>query len=302
MTTKQKYGKFIDEEYARADSNQYKSDRNDVNTASMLERQNEENFKFDKFLKMSLEEEPELNESKADQNQYSNFYDNNHLNDASGIDLVPKRPSLLNSPNVVNISNEQGVNEWIDDIRVDSESSPNMITVQFKVNDRSINNGLPLLTTVDLETTVGELKQKMFSDQLNEGKVVRLLYGKMMQDDEKLSKYKLKNMCFLHAIISFPLNRPEGAKPSDGQNISTDGKIGFDRIIRMRNKQYTDLQVHQMRLALHSILMRSGVEKTDETADGLLQNEEKWLNGQLPNDDQLTELMDRKSKCFWLIL
>jgi hypothetical protein len=34
-------------------------------------------------------------------------------------------------------------------------------------------------------------------------------------------------------------------------------------------------------LTILGVLMRSGVEKTDETADGLLRNEEKWMNNEL---------------------
>lgn len=119
--------------------------------------------------------------------------------------------------------------------------------------------------------------------------------GKMLKDADVLNQYKLSNMSIVQALISTPLVRPEGAKPADGQIQTTDDKTGFDKFIRMRNKQFTDLQVHQMRLTFHSIMMRSGVEKTDETADGLLHNEEKWLNGELPGDDTLINLLNRKT-------
>lgn len=172
-----------------------------------------------------------------------------------------------------------------------------MTTLQFRLNDRRYYDGKTLQTRVDIDrTTVLDLKHKVFQADLDEGKVVRLLFmGKMMQDHEILNQYKLKEMSFLHCMISNQLVRPEGAQPADGQIQTTDDKIGFDRFLRMRNKQYTDLQIHQARLALHSILMRSGVEKTDETADGLLTNEEKWLKKELPNDDSLHNLLDRKT-------
>jgi hypothetical protein len=119
--------------------------------------------------------------------------------------------------------------------------------------------------------------------------------GKMLKDADVLNQYKLSNMSIVQALISTPLVRPEGAKPADGQIQTTDDRTGFDKFLRMRNKQYTDLKVHQMRLTFHSIMMRSGVEKTDETADGLLHNEEKWLNGELPEDDSLINLLNRKT-------
>lgn len=41
--------------------------------------------------------------------------------------------------------------------------------------------------------------------------------------------------------------------------------------------------------------MRSGSEQTDETADGLLNNEEAWLNNTLVPHESLEELRKRKT-------
>eukprot|EP00343_Euplotes_focardii_P002257 CAMPEP_0205807578 /NCGR_PEP_ID=MMETSP0205-20121125/11319_1 /ASSEMBLY_ACC=CAM_ASM_000278 /TAXON_ID=36767 /ORGANISM="Euplotes focardii, Strain TN1" /LENGTH=129 /DNA_ID=CAMNT_0053081971 /DNA_START=544 /DNA_END=933 /DNA_ORIENTATION=+ len=102
-------------------------------------------------------------------------------------------------------------------------------------------------------------------------------------------------MSFLSVIISKPLIRPEGAQPADGMIETTDGKTGFDRFIKMRNQIYTDMQVHQMRLVFHSIMMRSGVERTDETADGLLEKEESWLKAEVLGDGSLDQQMSVKT-------
>ena len=51
-----------------------------------------------------------------------------------------------------------------------------------------------------------------------------------------------------------------------------------------------------MRMTLHSILMRSGIEKTNETCDNIISNEEKWLSGTLPTDGKsLRDLNEVKS-------
>ena len=161
--------------------------------------------------------------------------------------------------------------------------------IQFKLNDgRVLNASVNLATTTTLE-----LKEKCFKREINEGKSVRLVFmGKMMKDEDLLSDYKLVHMSFLSVIITKPLVRPEGAQPADGLIETTDGKVGFDRFIKMRNKLYTDMQVHQMRLVFHSLMMRSGTERTDETADGLLEKEESWLKGELVGDLSLENLIN----------
>jgi hypothetical protein len=72
---------------------------------------------------------------------------------------------------------------------------------------------------------------------------------------------------WLHAFIS-----AAPAPPNPDIDISIAGdpeaRIGFDRFLN--NGSYTDLEVHAMRLHFHSVMMRSGVEKTNETADNLL--------------------------------
>lgn len=217
----------------------------------------------------------------------------------SQLELISKGPLSGAHKNYVvqKTSFEEDISVGIHDAREESKSEGDEDTggltfLQFKLND-----GRVLTTSVNLDTTkVLALKKKVFPKDLEEGKAVRLLFmGKMLNDEDYLSKYKLVNMSFIHALISKPLVRPEGAKPSDGMIETTDGKVGFDRFLRLRNKQYTDLQVHNMRLAFHSIMMRSGVEKTDETADGLLTNEEKWMKNELENDESLLRLMNRKT-------
>jgi len=164
--------------------------------------------------------------------------------------------------------------------------------LQFK-----LNNGVTLNTSVNLETTtVLNLKERIFKADIDNGKVVRMIFmGKMMKDENLLCQYKLKNMSFISVIISNALVRPEGAQPADGEIETIDGKTGFDRFIKMQNQLYTDMQVHQMRLVFHSLMMRSGAERTDETADGLLEKEEEWLTGTLVSDQTIDDLIDCKT-------
>ena len=57
---------------------------------------------------------------------------------------------------------------------------------------------------------------------------------------------------------------------------SSEKRIGFDRLLQ--NGAFSEIQVHAIRLKFHSIIMRVGNEKTNETSESLLENEEKWLN------------------------
>lgn len=172
------------------------------------------------------------------------------------------------------------------------ESTGQKTFLQFK-----LNNGKVLNTSVCLDsTTVSDLKQDIFKSDLEDGKQVRMLFmGRMLKDEDLLSNYKLKHMSFISVIVTTPLVRPEGAQPADQEIETTDGKVGFDRFIKMRNQLYTDMQVHQMRLVFHSLMMRSGTERTDETADGLLEKEEAWLTGKLLKEETLEDLMDCKT-------
>jgi hypothetical protein len=51
----------------------------------------------------------------------------------------------------------------------------------------------------------------------------------------------------------------------------------------LQNGAFSEIEVHAIRLQFHSIMMRVGIEKTNETSESLLENEEKWLNKQLPS-------------------
>ena len=46
----------------------------------------------------------------------------------------------------------------------------------------------------------------------------------------------------------------------------------------LQNGAFSEIEVHAIRLQFHSIMMRVGIEKTNETSESLLENEEKWLN------------------------
>ena len=155
-----------------------------------------------------------------------------------------------------------GIHDAKEEMKVDYSNWEEKLTfLQFKLNDGRVLN-----TSVNLDTTtVLDLKEQVFTKDMEQGKEVRLLFmGKMMRDEEYLNNYRLVNMSYIHALVSVPLVRPEGATPSDGLIQNTDGKVGFDRFLRLRNKQYTDLQIHQLRLMFHSIMMRSGWIKTGE--------------------------------------
>lgn len=56
-------------------------------------------------------------------------------------------------------------------------------------------------------------------------------------------------------------------------------RIGFDRLLQ--SNAYSEIEVHAIRLHFHSVLMRCGIEKTNETSESLLENEEKWLDKRL---------------------
>ena len=64
------------------------------------------------------------------------------------------------------------------------------------------------------------------------------------------------------------------------QTSEPNERLGFDRLLE--NNAYSEIEVHAIRLQFHSIMMRVGIEKTNETSESLLENEEKWLNKQLP--------------------
>ena len=68
----------------------------------------------------------------------------------------------------------------------------------------------------------------------------------------------------------------------NNQSVPTeqDERLGFDRLLQ--NGAYSEIEVHAIRLQFHSIMMRVGIEKTNETSESLLENEEKWLNKQIP--------------------
>jgi len=94
---------------------------------------------------------------------------------------------------------------------------------------------------------------------------------------------------FVHAFITEQVIQParrEGEGPDSQQNNSqttteADDKIGFDRLLQ--NGAFSEIEVHAIRLQFHSIMMRVGIEKTNETSESLLENEEKWLNKYLPS-------------------
>jgi hypothetical protein len=100
----------------------------------------------------------------------------------------------------------------------------------------------------------------------------------------------LKEGVFVHAFITEAV-----AKKSENHETSMDNsnphhfttgshnnttepeeRLGFDRLLV--NNAYSEIEVHAIRLQFHSIMMRVGIEKTNETSESLLENEEKWLN------------------------
>ena len=91
----------------------------------------------------------------------------------------------------------------------------------------------------------------------------------------------------MHAFITEQVvqARPEGSEGQQQHNSSNtqgnnttevEDRIGFDRLLQ--NGAYSEIEVHAIRLQFHSIMMRVGIEKTNETSESLLENEEKWLN------------------------
>lgn len=91
----------------------------------------------------------------------------------------------------------------------------------------------------------------------------------------------LQEGAFIHAFITEqPLKRDTDNDVSN-QSMMNDQeeRIGFDRLLQQN--AYSEIEVHAIRLHFHSILMRCGIEKTNETSDSLIENEEKWLNKQL---------------------
>lgn len=67
---------------------------------------------------------------------------------------------------------------------------------------------------------------------------------------------------------------------SNSSENQAEERLGFDRLLH--NNAYSEIEVHAIRLQFHSIMMRVGIEKTNETSESLLENEEKWLSKQLP--------------------
>ena len=95
----------------------------------------------------------------------------------------------------------------------------------------------------------------------------------------------MQDGAFVHAFITesvAPKNNNEVNNETQ-QNINNQGepteqdeRLGFDRLLQ--NGAYSEIEVHAIRLQFHSIMMRVGIEKTNETSESLLENEEKWLN------------------------
>lgn len=54
---------------------------------------------------------------------------------------------------------------------------------------------------------------------------------------------------------------------NDGSE-EADEKLGFDRL--HQGNAYSEIEVHAIRLQFHSIMMRVGIEKTNETSESLL--------------------------------
>jgi hypothetical protein len=100
------------------------------------------------------------------------------------------------------------------------ESSEGALTIKLKFLDDTQR-----LATAWLNTTVGDLKRKYFSDVLTKGKVVRLIYqGQLLRDDSRsLESYGIRDQCVVHCHVG---NRPyaqpntAGANSTDGANIN----------------------------------------------------------------------------------
>ncbi|KAI1729409.1 ubiquitin family domain-containing protein [Ditylenchus destructor] len=71
-----------------------------------------------------------------------------------------------------------------------------------------------------LNTTVGDFKREHFSDSLNNGKVVRLIYqGQLLRDDARsLASYGIHDHCVLHCHIG---NRPYAQQQGQAANQSS---------------------------------------------------------------------------------
>ncbi|TNV84444.1 hypothetical protein FGO68_gene14405 [Halteria grandinella] len=165
------------------------------------------------------------------------------------------------------------------------------ISIKIKKSDSQIVK----ITISPSRDLVRELKERAFQKERDEGKNIRLIYqGKVLQDNDYLGKYNLKDGVFVHAFITEALVK----KPENNQEATMDNsnpqyqtqnsnnttepeeRLGFDRLLV--NNAYSEIEVHAIRLQFHSIMMRVGIEKTNETSESLLENEEKWLNKQLP--------------------
>jgi hypothetical protein len=92
----------------------------------------------------------------------------------------------------------------------------------------------------------------------------------------------------VHAFITEGVPKPVSEQSVDGRvNTSNSSepeeRYGFDRLLF--NNAYSEIEVHAIRLQFHAIMMRVGIEKTNETSESLLENEERWLNKQLPGSN-----------------
>eukprot|EP00347_Sterkiella_histriomuscorum_P010989 403374171 len=155
-----------------------------------------------------------------------------------------------------------------------------IITIKIKKSDNQIVK-LSINLKVDF---VIDIKDRVFQKERDEGKNIRLIYqGKILQDQDSVSQYNIKDGAFIHAFITqAPVQQlSETQGDSNNQSLANDPeeRLGFDRLLA--NNAYSEIEVHAIRLQFHSIMMRSGIEKTNETSESLLENEEKWLNKQL---------------------
>ncbi|CDW85344.1 UNKNOWN [Stylonychia lemnae] len=145
--------------------------------------------------------------------------------------------------------------------KLDIPTPQDIICIKIKKSDNQIVK-IAINLKVDF---VIDIKERVFQKERDEGKNIRLIY----QD--------IKDGAFIHAFITqAPVHQPtEQNENSNNQSLANDPeeRLGFDRLLA--NNSYSEIEVHSIRLQFHSIMMRCGIEKTNETSESLLENEEK---------------------------
>ena len=181
----------------------------------------------------------------------------------------------------------------IDNIDNRAPKTPNTDPPKPQNDDPELNKLIPIRIKImggaDINIgvseswNVGDLKERAFMESIRRGKNIRLIYqGKIMEDPQLLSEFKLKPNAYIHSAINIT-----GA-PGDVENNNNMGAggagsgRGFDAL---QERGYNQLAIFSLRLEFHNMMIENGREDGSESPHQLLRNEEDYILTNLINED-----------------